>query len=81
MRSFDLVCNECRHHYRVESDDAWVDEGKHCPECGSDAVHQRFRSFLRNGSLLTEEHLDNRRSRSSCCCYGSQDDSCDREPR
>ena len=68
MRSFDLICNECRHRYHVESDSAWVEEDKHCPECGTDTVHQTFKSYLRNGPLFTEESLRSARYKGSCCC-------------
>ena len=68
MGSFDLICNDCRHRYHVESDTAWVEEDKHCPKCGSDAVHQTFKSYFRNGPLFTEESLRNARYKGSCCC-------------
>ena len=74
MGSFDLVCNECRHHFQVESESAWVDEDKHCPKCDTDAVHQTLRSYLRNGRLFTEEAVRNLRNRgSSCCCSAFAD--------
>ena len=68
MGSFDLICNGCRHRYTVGSATAWVDQDKHCPECGTVAVHQTFRSYLRNGPLLTEESVRNARYRGGCCC-------------
>jgi putative FmdB family regulatory protein len=69
MRSFDLKCRECGHHFHVESESAWVEEDKHCPECGADEVRQIFKSYLRNGPLFTAEALRNIRDKgSSCCC-------------
>lgn len=68
MRSFDLICNECRHRYHVEAEHAWVDEDKQCPECGAETVHQTLRSYLRNGPVFTEESLRNMQCK-SCCTY------------
>ena len=67
MRSYDLTCNDCRHRYQVGYDSNWIDEEKLCPKCGSDAVHQGFRSYLRNGPLIDAERTCNAINRSCCC--------------
>ena len=67
MRSFDLICNDCRHRYCVESESPWIDSAKHCPKCGSDAVHQTFKSYARNGALYSLESANNARYKACCC--------------
>lgn len=81
MAKFDLICNECRHHYRVEAEHAWMDEHKQCPECGTQAVHQTIRSYLRNGPIFTEEMMRNLRNKSSCCCCASYANTDDERPK
>ena len=54
MREFQIKCNDCRHEYTVKSPTALMGEDKHCPKCGSDAVRQTLKSYLRNGPLLDE---------------------------
>ncbi len=48
----DLVCSACKHAFQVVADNLLKNEGKHCPECGSESVRQTFASYLRNGPLL-----------------------------
>lgn len=73
MRSFDLICNDCRHRYRVESESGWMEEDKQCPKCGSHTVHQALKSYLRNGALLSAESLVNAQYRCSSCSQPSED--------
>lgn len=51
MARIDLVCQECKHTFRVLTRTAIKERQKRCPECGSTNVHQTFASYLRNGSL------------------------------
>jgi rRNA maturation endonuclease Nob1 len=58
MADIDLVCQECKHAFKVVTPVVGVaikEKQKRCPQCGSHQVRQTLGSFLRNGSLSSPD--------------------------
>jgi hypothetical protein len=56
--TIDLVCQSCKHSYRVETESIFKDAEKNCPKCGSESYRQTFASFRHNGGLLDKKWAD-----------------------
>ena len=48
MALYDFKCEECGNEYEVFVQGFLEKTDRHCPECGSTDVRQKFTSFLRN---------------------------------
>lgn len=55
MARIDLVCQDCKHVFRVLTRAAIRDKQKQCPECGARNVRQTFASYVRNGPLSSPD--------------------------
>lgn len=47
MATYEFVCKDCGKEYGVFVQGFIEDDDKHCPDCGSESVRQKFSSFLR----------------------------------
>ncbi len=55
MAVYQLVCRECGHAFTISLQGAIKQRQRRCPQCRSKAVRQTFASYLRNGSLASQE--------------------------
>jgi putative FmdB family regulatory protein len=50
MALYDFVCLDCGNSFELFVQGVIKDDDRHCPDCGSVALRQKFSGFLRSGS-------------------------------